>query len=199
MNKLIALVLGAALPAIAPVQAADLYAWRSHAAPLDFRFGNEIDTHQQTYRGRNGNLWGFLYVANTGVVTSDGYPVATHVDCDATPDCVVGWAIQGQPMNATFLYHPMNDHPIFQASRADIPQPGSYAHFHWLGQAMPQENQSVAGYALQLTALARFCFIHHNAGGATPAESCRKNGGVPVRPGTDIATHLNILPGTPPM
>jgi hypothetical protein len=34
--------------------AADLYPWRNHAAPFNFLFGNEIDTHQQTRQTQIG-------------------------------------------------------------------------------------------------------------------------------------------------
>lgn len=61
------------------------YPWKNHAAPYNFLFGNDIDTHQQTRLEKSGELFGFFYIKFTGVVTSDGHPVATHVDCNATP------------------------------------------------------------------------------------------------------------------
>jgi hypothetical protein len=85
---------------------------------------------------------------------------------------------------------------VFLVARADIPQPGANAHFHWLRQLV--FGQAVPGYLLQLTAVDRFCFIHHAAEGATPARTCRENGGVNVDPGLDIATHLNIVTSRPP-
>lgn len=169
--------------------------WRPHAAPFDFRFGNDIDTHQQTRRQPDGDLRGFFYIRYTGTRTADGYAVATHADCNGVPDCVVGWMLEGKPRQAALVHHPMHDHPIFAMPRADIPQPGSYSHFHWLGAAMPQPHLPLAGYVLKLTAVDRFCFIHHGADGATPAATCRANGGVPVHHGVDIATHLNLMPG----
>jgi hypothetical protein len=51
---------------------------------------------------------------------------------------------------------------------------------------------------LQLTAVDRFCFVHHDAASASNARSCRDNGGVSVDPGIDIATHLNIVASRPP-
>jgi len=65
------------------------------------------------------------------------------------------------------------------------------------GQAMPQVNNPVDGYLLQLMAMNRFCFIHHEAEMATSAATCRGNGGVPVQPCADIATHLNIVASPP--
>ena len=112
-------------------QAAEMYPWRQHQAPFSFRFGNEIDTHQQTRLGNDGNLKGYFYIRYTGVVTKDNYRVATHADCNTVADCTVGWTIDGLPSSAKLVGQPMNDHPVFWLQRADIPQPGSYAHFHW--------------------------------------------------------------------
>ena len=187
-----------ALSALGPAHAADLYPWRNHDAPFSFVFGNEIDTHQQTRLTRDGSLFGFFYVRFTGVHTKDRYPVATHVDCNTSHDCTVGWALNGKAISATFLYQTMSEHPVFLAKRADITQPGSPSHFHWLGAVMPMPRQTVNGFLLQLTAVDRFCFIHHGAEAADAAATCRQNGGVNVDPGVDIATHLNIVASAPP-
>jgi hypothetical protein len=176
--------------------AADLYPWNDHAAPFTFVFGNDIDTHQQTRKTRTGTLFGFFYIQFTGVVTKDRYRVATHVDCNASPDCTVGWTLKGTPVGATFLYQVEHDHPVFLVNRADIPQPGAHAHFHWLG-GMPNPGEAASGYLLQLTAVDAFCFIHHGAEGATGNKTCRENGGIKVNPGIDIATHLNIVTSFP--
>jgi hypothetical protein len=92
----------------------------------------------------------------------------------------------------------MHDHPVFLVERADIPQPGAHAHFHWLG-AMPGQavDEAVDGYLLQLVATDRFCFVHHGADMAASSMSCRDNGGIAVRPGVDIATHVNIVTSAP--
>lgn len=178
--------------------ATDLYPWRNHAAPFTFLFGNEIDSHQQTRQTQDRNLFGFFYIQFTGVVTKDLYRVATHVDCNATTsDCTVGWTLNGRPVHATFLYQVEHDHPVFLVKRADIPQPGAFSHFHWLN-GMPALSVKADGYLLQLIAVDRFCFIHHGAEVATSAKTCRGNGGVNVDPGTDIATHLNIVTSAPP-
>jgi hypothetical protein len=172
MLKPIAIVLGAALGfAGITAQAGEPNPWGQSGAPNGFLFGNEIDTHQKTQQSRDGSIFGFLYVRFTGVVTQDGYAVATHVDCSTMPDCSVGWKLDGKPLKAIFLHHPMHDHPVFQVARSDIPQPGSYSHFHWLGQAMPQPHLPVDGYLLQLTAMNRFCFIHHEVGMAKSADT----------------------------
>jgi hypothetical protein len=198
MTTLRTLLAGATLTLLATgsAVAADLYPWRNHAPPFNFLFGNEIDTHQQTRQGRDDSLFGFFYVQFTGVVTKDRYGVATHVDCTAaSSDCTVGWTLNGKLVKAQFLYHVPPDHPVFKVTRADIPQPGAHAHFHWVGSNPHQPN--VAGYLLQLTAVDRFCFIHHGAENATGDRSCGENGGIPVDPGIDIATHLNIVTSYP--
>ena len=194
MLKPIVIVLGTALGLAAfSTQAGEPYPWGQSGPPNGFLFGNEIDTHQRTQQGRDGSIFGFLYVRFPAAVPLDGYPVAAHCDCSAMPDCSVGWKLDGKPLKATFLYHPMHDHPVFQVSRSDIPQPGSYSHFHWLGQAMPQPQLPVDGYLLQLTAMNRFCFIHHEAGMANSAASCRDSGGIKIDRGIDIASHLNVV------
>lgn len=200
MTKLIALSATASLflSGIGVATAADLYPWRNHAAPFNFLFQNEIDGHQQTRQARDRNLFGFFYVEFTGVITKDHYRVATHVDCNAaTSDCTVGWRLEGKPVRAQFLYQTGEDHPVFLVERAQIPQPGAFSHFHWLG-SMPALGAIADGYLLELTAVDRFCFIHHGAEGATSGSTCRDNGGVNVDPGTDIATHLNIVTSAPP-
>ena len=200
MTRLVALLATAALflSEAGVAGATDLYPWRDHAAPFNFLFGNEIDSHQQTRQTGERKLFGFFYIQFTGVVTKDLYRVATHVDCNAaTSDCTVGWTLAGQAVQGQFLYQVENDHPVFLVKRADIPQPGAFSHFHWLG-SMPAAGGIADGYLLQLTAVDKFCFIRHGAEGATSARTCRSNGGVNVDLGTDIATHLNIVTSAPP-
>lgn len=198
MFKTLAMLLGAitALLAIGSAHAGGMYPWRNHAHPYSFVFGNDLDTHQQADLRGDGSLRGYLYVAYTGTVTSDGHAIATHVNCNSAPErCFVGWTFEGLPARATFYQHPMHDHPLFAMPRAQIPQPGSYSHFHWIGAAMP--HYLAEGYVLQLTAKNRFCFVHHGADQASSAATCEQNGGVVVSPGIDLATHLNIVPGAP--
>ena len=174
------------------------YPWKNHAGPYNFLFGNDIDAHQQTRLQKSGDLFGFFYIKFTGIDTSDGYPVATHVDCNATPGCTVGWIMRGDPGSATFLYHVETEHPVWLVNRADIPQPGAHAHFHWLGDSMPMPNQPpMDGYFLELQAVDTFCFIHHMADSASAGKTCRDNSGVVVTPGIDIATHVNIVASFP--
>jgi len=138
--RLMLATLTLSLVGAANATAADLYPWNNHAAPYTFLFGNDIDTHQQTQQLPDGSLSGFFYVSFTGVVTKDGYRVATHVDCNSAA-CSVGWLLSGQPRTATFLYQVVPDHPVFLVNRLDIPEPGTYAHFHWLG-GMPDAGKS---------------------------------------------------------
>jgi hypothetical protein len=199
MKKLLMLGIALALSCMGTggATATDFYPWNNHAAPFTFLFDNEIDTHQQTRRTRDGSLFGFFYIQFTRVITKDRYRVAEHVDCNgADADCTVGWTLNGKPVKATFLYQAEHDHPVFLVNRQDIPQPGTHAHFHWLGDTMQIELGD--GYLLQLTAVDKFCFIHHGAADATSSKTCRDNGGINVDPGIDIATHLNIVTSAPP-
>lgn len=179
-----------------PAHSADLYPWNNHAAPLNFLFGNDFDTHQQTRQYDGGLLFGFFYVSFNGVVTKDGYRVASHADCNSTP-CTVGWILDGKRRMATFLYEAASDHPVFLLPRQEIPEPGAFSHFHWLG-AEPTPGEARKGYLLQLTAVDTFCFFHHLTGKANSTISCRDAGGIPVKPGIDIATHLNIVTSVSP-
>jgi hypothetical protein len=188
------IVLAVAALATCGTAVAKGYPWRDHAAPYDFLFGNEIDTHQQTRVKADGALAGFLYVHYTGESTADGLPIARHEDCAMTT-CDVGWTVDGEPINAMFLYHVAHDHPVWLVDRADIPQPGAYGHFHWRGSA-PLVGESRDGYVLELRAVGRFCFIHHDTGTVGDG-TCRSRGGVAVVPGIDLATHLNIVPSFP--
>ncbi len=188
-NRIAALMVALAALIATGASVAAGYPWRNHAPPFDFVFGNEIDTHQQTRTAADGALAGFLYVHYTGESTADGFPVAVHDDCSSTT-CDVGWAIDGAPAPGVFLYQVPDDHPVWLVDRADIPQPGAYAHFHWLGPG-PADGP---GYLLQLRAVGRFCFLHHAMGAGG---TCRDRGGVAVVPGIDIATHVNIVASFP--
>lgn len=165
------------------------YPWTNHGFPFTFVFGNHIDSHQQTLLLPNGDLLGFLYITYTGEVTPTGLPVAKHPD-SMTPagERVVGWVLRGKPGHATFVHH-MMDHPLWLvAQRADIPQPGGYSHMHWLGlpamAGMLVEGDSFDGYFLELTAVRTFAFEH---GGEK----------IPVYPGLDLRTHLNVVSSFP--
>ncbi len=185
------------LSAATATVAAEMVPWRQHQRPFSFVFGNDIDSHQQTRQRADGSLKGYLYVHYTGIVTLDGLPVATHVDCNMVNDCSVGWVVEGTPSAAKLVRQPMHDHRVFLIARADIVQPGSPSHFHWTGRDMPMPYLSAPGFQLELTAVNTFCFIHHGAEAAMSAASCRQNGGIEVRHGTDVATHLNIVTNDP--
>ena len=130
-------------------------------------------------------------------------------DEDNEIECIVGWTMKGKPGEAKFLYHSGvngNDHPVWMVNRRQIHQPGSYSHFHWVGPessdlrapddvpaACDKMNASgledldpsavdvvCPGWFLQIKAVEEFAFDH---GGEI----------VPVRPGIDNATHLNLV------
>lgn len=180
-------LLAALLLSSAPA-AAEGIPWRFHEPPFDFLFGNHIDTHQQTRVAPDGELAGVLYIRFTGE-TVGGVPVAHHANCNHVPDeCTVGWTWRGVPGAATFVYHAHGDHPLWLVGRGEVPQPGGYSHFHWLGEPamamalVPGEVRD--GYYLELTAKDRFVFRH---GGDE----------ILVTPGLDLATHLNLVTSFP--
>ncbi len=195
-----------------------------HATPFDFLFGNHIDTHQETKlklskRGSPKKLFGSLYIIYTGDIDAEsGLPIARHPrgasqgeDCnDPAVNCLVGWLIRGLPGETKFLYHSGvngDDHPVWLINRVDIPQPGSYSHFHWISSdstdpradSVPAEcdvnmagqleganheggaeNIVCPGWYLQIRATREFAFQHSGEN-------------IPVQPGIDNATHLNLL------
>lgn len=192
-----------------------------HDRPFEFLFGNHIDTHQETKlrvkRGKPASLFGFFYIIFTGAIDpASGLPVARHPqgapdeECGVDVDCVAGWIMHGKPGAAKFLYHSGvngNDHPVWLVNRVQIPQPGSYTHFHWITltstdpRAYPETvpaacdknnagqletvspsavNQTCPGWFLQIRAIRKFAFQH---GGEV----------IPVRPGIDNKSHLNLV------
>ena len=191
-----------------------------HDSPYNFLFGNHIDTHQETkIKIKNGDpvkLKGFLYIIYTGEIDTDsGLPIARHPrgagehheECGVDPiECEVGWLIKAKPGAAKFLYHSGvngNDHPVWMVNRVDIPQPGSFTHFHWIDEDstdpraltdFPEEckvdmageldnnaeNKLCPGWFMQIKAVEEFAFQHGNEV-------------VPVYPGKDNATHLNLV------
>lgn len=198
-----------------PVFAADF-----HSPPNDFYFGNHIDTHQENRlkTDKDGNpisMKGSFYIIFTGTTDdASGLPIARHPrgfeqgeDCnDKVTGCVVGWTMNGVPGEAKFLFHSGingNDHPVWMVNRVDIPQPGSFTHFHWISAdstdpraplGVPDQcNADTAGqledmaedvicpgWFFEIRAVRFFAFDH---GGEI----------VPVRPGLDNATHLNLV------
>ena len=119
--------------------------WGDHAPPRDFLFGNHIDTHLETKLRNNGELRGRFFIIFTGETDeSSGLPIARHPrgamhdeDCAVDDiDCVVGWRVRAKPGEAKFLLHSGvngDDHPVWAVDRVNIPQPGSFTHFHWIG------------------------------------------------------------------
>jgi hypothetical protein len=186
------------------------------AADVRFLFDNHIDNHQVTRlilsrSGAPALLAGTLLIVFTGQTDpASGLRIARHPGpgevCGAGVDCVVGWLLAGRPAQAQFLYHTGvngEDHPVWLLNRRDIPQPGSFTHFHWIGadstdpragdvptvcdqegagglEAAGATGATCPGWLLQLIAVRAFAFQH---GGEI----------IPVRPGVDDATHLNIV------
>lgn len=198
-----------------------------HAPPRDFLFGNHIDTHQETKlkldkAGNPVSLSGFFYVIFTDEPPDpvSGLPIARHPrgaaeneECGVDPiDCIAAWRMEGIPAEAKFLYHSGvngDDHSVWLLNRVDIPQPGSFTHFHWItststdpgASSVPEacdvnnagqlengvqndgngaQNVVCPGWLLEIRATKTFAFQH---GGEL----------VPVRAGIDNASHLNLV------
>jgi hypothetical protein len=201
-----ALPLCAVIAASAPGlgHAGDLPAWNNHAPPYVFLFngGAHIDTHQQSSVNKPADtLTGFLYIQFTDAVSSDGYRVASHTDCNGPgATCTVGWRLKGKRTTATLVYHVEEDHPTWLVGRDDVPQPGAYSHFHWSDTAEhPGVGTTHTGYLMQLVAADTFCFVHGDPVSFQTQLTCEDevNDGVIVRPGSDVATHLNIVGSYP--
>lgn len=184
---------------------------------VDFVFGNHIDTHQltklKTKNGEPEKLNGdFLIIFTGDIDQASGLPIARHPrgaaqneECGVDLDCEVGWGINAVPGEAKFLFHAGvngDDHPLWLINRVQIPQPGSFTHFHWITPASNDpragevpvecdaqnasalegaaEDVTCPGWFMQITAVQSFAFQH---GGEI----------VPVTRGEDNATHLNLL------
>jgi len=152
-----------------------------------------------------------LTAANNLPVDTPPFPLNTtfkyNSECgDDNVECEVGWLIKAVPGKAKFLYHSGvngNDHPVWMVNRVDIPQPGSFTHFHWIGKDSTDprapddvpdecdvekagqldnnaENIVCPGWFMQIKAVEEFAFEHGDEI-------------VPVYPGMDNATHLNLV------
>ena len=64
------------------------YPWRFHAEPLGFKFGNMLDSHQQSTLDSRGVLHGFIYIHDTASITAEGYPIADKAHCPTGP-CIM--------------------------------------------------------------------------------------------------------------
>ncbi|NIN68427.1 MAG: hypothetical protein GTO63_27710, partial [Anaerolineae bacterium] len=138
-------------------------AWRDHAPPFEFLFGNHIDTHQQSTLVGSGELQGFFYIRYTGSFQGS-VPEARHANCAMMPgECTVGWILRGIPMRARLLDKQPHQHPTWCVDPADVPTQPGYSHFHWLGQPLHAHDLAVGeaydGFLLKLTARDTFFFL----------------------------------------
>jgi hypothetical protein len=144
-------------------------------------------------KGVPDSLKGSFYIIFTGETDKvSGLPIAEYPNgsqCEEDEsDCVVGWKIKAKPGAAKFLYHSGvngNDHPVWMVDRVDIPQPGSYTHFHWITSTSSDprgdENIVCPGWFLEIkVGKKKFAFQHGNEV-------------VPVHRGIDNTTHLNLV------
>lgn len=213
--------------------------WMDHKQPYTFLFGNHIDTHQETRLGSDGNLEGFFYVFWDETESVEGLPVAKHCTKPEhyAAGCFAAWNIDAMPCieevngcKATFLYH-NDDHPVWlvgprtdpdgvlRGTRADIPQPGSFTHMHWLTEGTEHEGDFLASSLEEVEAFFGVditvppeCNVSM-ASALTPGVVCPgyflqiratetftfHHGGenIPVAPGLDNRTHLNLVTSVP--
>jgi len=164
--------------------------WSDHLAPFEYLFGNSIYNHQQTKPMPNGGLTGFLSITFTGEYTEDGVPIFRHsAATDPENEISVGWQVRVVPAVAKVVNNQEGDHPIWLIDDPnDIPQPGSYSHFHWLDGPMNAMDLNVGdtygGYILELTAKKTFAFRHDSQM-------------FQVINGKDLVTHTNIVTSFP--
>jgi hypothetical protein len=222
MKKLIFLLFSLSFSFIFFDSARQAYAFSD--PPFDFLFGNHIDTHQETRLNNKGELDGFFYIIFTGDTDgASGLPIARHPrgasqneECDVDAIvCVAGWHISGKLGEAVFLFHNGvngDDHPVWLVNRVNIPQPGSYTHFHWITNdeeaptqttdpradiegSIPDEcNQQNGGQLETAGAADEICpgwFLEIRAVRSFAFD----HGGeiIPVYAGDDNATHLNLV------
>ena len=120
------------LVSVSGVMAADKkgYPWQNHLPPYDFKFGNMIDSHQQTKVNVKDKLQGYIYIHYTGELTEDGYPIARKAHCP-TEDCDVGWRVKGEKMEATLVCLAPR---TWLVESEFLLKERVYSHFHWLGE-----------------------------------------------------------------
>ncbi len=141
------------------------YPWRAHADPFSFKFGNKIDSHQQSRIVDGGKLQGFLYIHNTGDTTDDELPVAEPAKCPHMEDCRVGWILKGVPISATLV----NKSPrVWLVDESLLPDEKDYNHFHWLGEPKSPHcleiNETYSGILLKRIAPAPFFWLGGSGG-----------------------------------
>ncbi len=106
------------------------YPWNHHQAPYDYKFGNMIDSHQQSIINKDGTrLKGFIYIhIIPGQDYAVGIPTADKAHCKTQP-CMVGWVVKGVKVSATLM---KKGPRIWLVDPGDIPKEAGYSHFHWV-------------------------------------------------------------------
>jgi len=106
------------------------YLWNHHAAPYDYKFGNMIDSHQQSFVNEDKTrLKGFIYIhIIPDQDYADGIPTADKAHCKTQP-CTVGWVVKGVKVSATLV---QKSPRIWLVNPDDFPNEPGYTHFHWI-------------------------------------------------------------------
>ena len=147
---------------------------------------------------------------------------ANNEECGVDVYCVVGWKMRGLPGAAKFVSHAGvngDDHPVWLVNRAEeakapesgmvIPQPGSYTHFHWITRSSSDPRSSAVSDACNKSNAGKLESADGNNNPTAVNEVCQgwfleieavrkfafEHGGekIPVRPGIDNRSHLNIV------
>jgi hypothetical protein len=106
------------------------YPWNHHQAPYDYKFGNMIDSHQQSFINKDGTtLKGFIYIHNINDDYAVGIPTADKAHCKTQP-CMVGWVVKGVKVSAKLM---QKSPRIWLVDPGDLPKEAGYSHFHWVG------------------------------------------------------------------
>jgi len=155
------------------------YPWKHHAAPYDYKFGNMIDSHQQSFVDKTGNqLKGFIYIHNTNDDYAPGIPTADKAHCKNQP-CMVGWLIKGVKVSATLM---KKGPRIWLVDPNDLPKEKGYTHFHWICEKGDDEcphsahdlvvGQEYSGFLMKRIAPAPFFWLGGpGTGGGGPGGS----------------------------
>ena len=148
------------------------YPWNDdHLTPMNFRFENMIDTHQQSKVNANGQLSGFIYIHETGTFTESGLPIANKANC--LEPCRVGWVVKGVKITATLVHKGPR---IWEVVEGDIPTEPGYSHFHWIGGPEKAGGLVVGdpyeGYLMKRVAPAPFFWLGGSGGGGGGGGGC---------------------------
>ena len=174
------------------------YLWNHHQAPYDYKFGNMIDSHQQSFVDKNGTrLKGFIYIhIIPGQDYAEGIPTADKAHCKTQP-CTVGWLVKGVKVEAKLM---KKSPRIWLVNPGDIPNEPGYTHFHWICEAGDDQcphsahdlvvGETYTGFLMKRVAPAPFFWLGGpGTGGGGPGGGGGCDGGSHDDGGCDDGSH----------